>query len=125
MRILRNIIFFICLILSIIAAVLCGRQYFEDKSDQLMEVIFSALCLLSGIGILSILMRYIWKRIGDILAYLFFGFLAGLMGTNIISDLLSGIRYDSLKEYLSSYVLMILIFGLSISGIYLVQTDKR
>jgi hypothetical protein len=123
MRISRHVIFVVCLTLSI-AVVVWG--YFEEKDDQLIEVLYCALCVLMSIGILAFVLQFITKRISSIMTYVFFGFFAGISATNFIFNVVSRITYESWIGYLADYGPMAFFFVLPIAGIALIQaTDDK
>jgi len=117
------VIFAVCLTLSI-AVVVWG--YFQEKDDQLTEVLYCTLCVLMSIGILAFVLQFTKKRISSILACVFFGFLAGIMATNFVSDVVLGVTYESWIGYLVGYGPMVFFFVLPIAGIALIQaTDEK
>ncbi len=119
MTIARHVIFALCLALAIAAVILTAPAYFENRSDQFMQVLFCALCVLISIGILAFLLQFVMRRISTILTSVFFGFLAGVMATNFASDVVSQITYDSWAGYLMGYGMMALVFALAIAGLVL------
>ena len=125
MTLARHVVFFICLAVVVPVALISGWENADDP-DEFGEILFCATCFLSCVGIAGFVIQFAARRIGSIFAYLFFGFFAGLMGTNLLSGILDGVIYDSFTEYLTSYGMMLFLLAFSITGIVLVQiTDQR
>jgi hypothetical protein len=126
MMIFRYVLLVFCLALSVVFTILMGRVYLENREDQIVEIVFCATCVLVATGFLSLLSRFFLNRMESMLACVFFGFLAGFMATNFVSNILAGCAYDSVWDYIMNYGSMVLLFGLSVTGIALVQiTDMR
>jgi len=90
MRIIRYIIFNICLCLAIYAATVFGIDYFKSEYDQTTEILFSIFCVLATFGILTLLAIFFLRAIANTMEMLFFGFFTGITLTNIVSEILSG-----------------------------------
>ena len=64
MRIARYIIFALCVIMTTSGTVLVGLQYFGDRDDQFLEVLFCALSVLATVGVLGFFFQFIIEKIG-------------------------------------------------------------
>jgi hypothetical protein len=116
----RHIIFLLCIVTVVIAAVVTkALQHSESADPHLRQVLFCALCFLAGSGVIAFALQFFMKWVGHILTCMFFGFFAGIMATNFISEVASGTTFSSLPVYLASYGLMIFFFGLSVVGLIL------
>lgn len=121
MKSARVTIFAVCILTVTASAYLKGCQYFSKSHNQLSEVIFCALIFLVGIGLLGFIMQFFAKRTAQVLFSVFYGFLAGIMATNFISEMVSGTTYSSTSVYFISYGLMLLFFALAVVGLVLCQ----
>lgn len=125
MRIIRHVIFAICFCLAITAAFVIGVDYVKDKWDQTTCILFSAFCVLTTLGILTLLATCFLKAIVDVLETLFFGFFTGITLTNIVSEILSGTTYDSIVGYLTSYGLMVALLILCVTASCLTHVHSK
>ena len=121
MRFVRYTIFALCLAVAAAGAVSAGLQHSEKPQDQLLQVIFWALVVLTAIGTLALVAQFFAKRTASVSACLSFGFLAGIMATNFLADAVSGTRFTTITGYLTSYGLELLFVALSIAGLVLSQ----
>lgn len=121
MRLVRHIIFIACLVMAAAGAALTAQQHFAKPEDQLGQVIFWALLLVAGVGSLSFVVQFFAERAAQVLSCLFFGFLAGIMATNFVTDIASGTTFPSVTGYLTSYGLELFFLALSIVGLVLFQ----
>ena len=119
MKLAHHIIFIVCILTVVTAACLHGSRYFSHQEDEVPRILFSALTFLAVVGILGFATQFFARRTSRVLSSIFFGFLAGIMATNFVAEILSGTRYSSLSGYLVSYGLMLLFFGLSVIGLVL------
>ena len=119
MRLAYHLVFFECIAVAAIATFVSARQYFDHSRDQLSAVSFCAICLLLVIGALAYILQFFAKRTGRILAFMFFGFLAGMMATNFISEIVSGTTYPSVSGYLNNYGLMLFVLSMAVAGLTL------
>jgi hypothetical protein len=122
MRITRHIVFLLAVAAAAVCAVLVGKQHFAEPEDDFAEVLFCATCVLTGMGALGFVVQFCLPRVGSLLAYLFFGFLAGMMATNFVAEVVSGTRFADVP---TDYGLMILLFTVAVAGSVLVQTTDR
>ncbi|MHC4666089.1 MAG: hypothetical protein ACYS9T_09060 [Planctomycetota bacterium] len=125
MRIVRYIILAICLCVALYATIAFGVDYVKGERDQTTEILFSGFCVLAILGILAVLANFLAKAIASVTEMLFLGFFAGIMLTNIVSEILSGTTYNSMVGYLASYGLMALVLLLSVTGCCLIQLCLR
>ena len=121
MNMARHVILVVCLIMSVVSACLTGWQHFSAPKDQLLGVIFGAVVLLAGIGILGFVTQFFARRTSRVLLSIFFGFLAGIMATNFVCDIIDGTTYSSPSGYLTGYGLMLLFLSLAVTGLVLLQ----
>jgi small-conductance mechanosensitive channel len=121
MNIARHVILVVCLTMAGAAACLTGQQHFSEPEDPLLGVIFGAIAILAVVGVLGFVAQFFAKRTSRVLLSIFFGFLAGIMATNFICDIVGGETYSSLSGYIVNYGLMLLFFCLSVGGLALLQ----
>ncbi len=122
MNIARHTILLLATAAAVACAFLVGRQHIAEPDDQFMEILFCATCVLAVSGALASVLQFVVRQVGSALAYVFFGFFAGLMATNFASEVVSGTRFSDVP---ADFGLMILLFAVSVAGITLIQiTDK-
>jgi len=119
MRIVRHTIFGVCLATAVAGAVLTRHQHVLRPQDQLLAVVFWALVVLAAVGTLTLVAQFFAKRTASISACLFFGFLAGIMATNFLTDAVSGTRFTTITGYLTSYGLELFFVALAVAGVIL------
>ena len=118
MKIARHTVLFLATAAAAVCAFLVRQQYIAEPDDQFMEILFCATCVLAGSGALAFLLQFVVRPVGSALAYVFFGFFAGLMATNFVSEVVSGTRFSDVP---ADFGLMILLFAVSVAGIILIQ----
>jgi len=121
MRIIRYIIFAICLCLAIYTAIVFGIDYVKSEYNQTTEILFSTFCVLATFGIFTLLATFFLRAIANIIEMLFFGFFTGITLTNIVSEILLGTTYNSIVGYLTSYGLMVVLLILCVTACYLIH----
>src|SRR5258707_15867243 len=99
MRIVRHTIFVVRLAMAVAGAALTRQQHVLRPQDQLLEVVFWALVVLAAVGMLALVAQFFAKRTASISACVFFGFLAGIMATNFLTDAVSGTRFTTITGY--------------------------
>gem|GEM_PF-2627339 len=124
MRLTRHIIFIVCILTVATSACLHGSQHLSPPQSELSRVLFWALVFQTAVGVLGFVTQFFARRTGRVLSSIFFGFLAGIMATNFISELTSGTAYSSPSGYFISYGLMLLFFVLAVVGLVLFQIDE-
>lgn len=117
MRLVYHIVFVICILAVATAACLHGSQHFSHPQDEMPRILFSALTFLAAVGILGFVTQFFARRTSQVLSSLFFGFLAGIMATNFVAEIISGTHYSSPSGYFISYGLMLIFFSLSVFGL--------
>jgi hypothetical protein len=123
MALARHLIFLLCLAAVTAAIIIAVVQSSDGVDVHLRQVVFCALCFLAVIGALGFILQFFFERTAQIMASIFFGFLAGIMATNFISEIISRTTYSSLASCLTSYGLMVLLFGLSVTGLILLWVE--
>jgi hypothetical protein len=121
MRSARQIVFVVCILLALTSALAVGKQHFSQPRDELFGILFCALVILATIGILGFITQFFAERTSLFLASVFYGFFAGLVATNIIFNIVTGVNYSSLSDCLVGYGLMLLFLGLAVAGLILFQ----
>ena len=121
MRIVRHTIFVVRLAMAVAGAALTRQQHVLRPQDQLLEVVFWALVVLAAVGMLALVAQFFAKRTASISACVFFGFLAGIMATNFLTDAVSGTRFTTITGYLTSYGLELVFVALAVAGLVLFQ----
>jgi uncharacterized membrane protein YoaK (UPF0700 family) len=126
MRVARHIIFIVCLALAGAGAVLTARQHLARPEDRASQVVFWAVLLLAGAGALGFVLQFFAQRAARVVTCLFFGFLAGLMATNFVTDVASSVTFTSVTGYLVNYGLELLFVALPVVGtaLFLRARDK-
>ena len=107
MRLARHIVFIVCILMVATSVWLHGSQHFSSPQNELSRVLFWALVFQSAVGVLGFVTQFFARRTGRVLSSVFFGFLAGIMATNFISEVASGTEYFSASGYFINYGLMI------------------
>jgi hypothetical protein len=121
MKLARYIIFTVCILTVTTSACLHGNRYYLHPQDALERIVFCALVFLTTVGVLGFVAQFFARRASKVLFLIFFGFLAGIMATNFISEIATGTEFSSLKVYFISYGLMLLFFVLAIAGLVLFE----
>ncbi len=121
MKTVRHTLLIVCLAMAVTGAVLTRQQRVLRPQDQILDVVFWALVVLIGVGMLALVAQFFAKRIASVSACVFFGFLAGIMATNFISDAVSGTRFATVIGYLTSYGFELLFVALAVAGVALFQ----
>ena len=122
MKIARHTILFLATAAAAVCAFLVRQQHIAEPDDQFMEILFCATCVLAASGGVAFLLQFVFRQAGSALAYVFFGYFAGLMATNFVSEVVSGTRFSDVP---GDFGLMILLFAVSVAGIFLIQITDR
>ena len=121
MKLVRHIIYVVCILTVATSACLHGYQHVSPPQREYQLILICALGFLTAVGILGFITQFFERRTGQVLSSVFFGFLAGIMATNFISEFVAGTTYSSLTVYFISNGLMLLYFGLAVVGLVLFQ----
>jgi hypothetical protein len=117
MRLVHHIVFVVCILAVATAACLHGSRFFSHPQDEMPRILFSALTFLAAVGIFGFVTQFFARRTSRVFSSMFFGFLAGIMATNFVAEIISGTQYLSPSGYFISYGLMLIFFGLSVLGL--------
>jgi hypothetical protein len=107
--------------MAVVGAALTRQQHVLRPQDQILEVVLWALVVLAAVGMLALVAQFFAKRTASISACVFFGFLAGIMATNFLTDAVSGTQFTTVTGYLTSYGLELLFVALAVAGLVLFQ----
>lgn len=124
MKLLRHTIFVVCILTVGTFACLHGYRNSSHPPSEMGRILFCALAFLTAVGILGFIMQFFARRTGQVLSSVFFGFLAGIMATNFIAEIVAGTTYSSIIVYSISNGLMLLYLGMAVVGLALFQISN-
>jgi hypothetical protein len=119
MTLARHIITLLLAVTAICVTAVTGSRQPPGADAHLNQVLFCAFCVLAAAGVLGFSLQFFMKRTGHVLLSSFFGFFAGIMSTNLISEVANGTTFASAAGYVMSYGGMVLVLALSVAGLAL------
>jgi hypothetical protein len=118
-----HIAFILCILIATASACVLGHQHFSKPHYELIGVLFGALAVLVGIGVVGFITQFFARRVSLVFSFVFFGYFAGMVATNFIINLVSGTKYSSSSDSLKGYGIMLLFLGLAVAGLILFQAS--